>query len=107
MAETRSALIIASGAFADPRLPRLRGVVRDASALAGVLEDPDAGDFDVRTLVDQPAEAIRAGMAEFFGGRRPGDLLVVYSASHVLRGTNGEFYFAAADTAADRLEATA
>jgi hypothetical protein len=107
MAETRSALIIASEAFADPRLPPLPGLARDASALAGVLEDPDAGDFDVRTLVDQPAEAIRARIAEFFGGRRPGDLLVVYYASHAIRDTNGELYLAAADTVADRLGATA
>src|SRR5580658_5756931 len=107
MAETRSALIIASEAFGDPRLPRLPGVSVLAGALAGVLEDPDAGDFDVRTLVDQPAHAIRARMAEFFAGRRPGDLLVVYYVGYGIRDTDGEFYLAAADTVPDRLEATA
>ena len=107
MAETRSALIIASEASGDPGLPPLPDLAVLAEALADVLEDPGAGDFDVRLVVDQPAEAIRARMAEFFAGRRPGDLLVVYYAGYGIRDTYGELYLAAADTVPDRLEATA
>jgi Caspase domain len=107
MNDARSALIIASEAFGDPGLARLPGVAVLAGALADVLEDPDAGDFDVRRLVEQPAQAVRARMAEFFAGRRPGDLLVVYYAGYGIRDADGELYLAAADTVPDRLEATA
>jgi CHAT domain len=107
MAETRSALIIASEASGDPGLPPLPNLVVLAQALADVFEDPGAGDFDVRLVIDQPAEAIRARMAEFFAGRRTGDLLVVYYAGYVIRDAYGELYLAAADTVPDRPEETA
>lgn len=107
MAETRSALIIASEAFADPGLPRLHGLVAAASAFGNVLEDPDVGDFEVRMLAGQPARVIREGVAEFFAGSRTGDLLLVYYGGYGIRDADGKLYLAAADTAADRLETTA
>jgi hypothetical protein len=107
MAEIRSALIIASEAFADPGLPRLPRVVVNASAFADVLEDPGIGDFDVRTLVNQPVQAIRARVTEFLAGHGPGDLLLVYYAGYGIRDDRGELYLAAADTVPGRLEATA
>jgi hypothetical protein len=107
MAETRSALIIACEAFADPGLPRLQDLVSAASTFGNVLEDPYVGDFEVRMLADQPARVIRSGVAEFFAGSRPGDLLLVYYGGYGIRDADGELYLAAADTATDRLETTA
>lgn len=107
MVGRRSALIVASEAFADPGLPWLRRVAVNASALADALADPDIGDFDVQTLVNAPAQAIRARVAEFFAGRGPGDVLLVYYAGYGIRDDHGELYLAAADTVPGRLEPTA
>lgn len=107
MVERRSALIIASGAFSDARLPPLWRLAAAASALAEVLEDPGIGDFDVRRLVNASVQAIRARLAEFCAGRGPGDVLLVYYAGYGIRDEAGELHLAAADTVPGRLAATA
>jgi hypothetical protein len=46
----RSTLIVASYDYQDPGLRLLRAPARDAEALARVLQDPEIGDFEVRTI---------------------------------------------------------
>jgi outer membrane protein assembly factor BamB len=104
---TRSALIIASDQYADPGLQRLRAPASDARALAAVLRDPGIGDFEVRTLLNEPAHVVNLAVEEFFADRQPGDLLLLHFSGHGIKDQDGELYFAAPNTVLGRLGATA
>ncbi len=104
---TRSALIVASDAYTDPGLRQLRAPASDARALAAVLQDPGIGEFEVRTLLNEPAHVINLAVEEFFADRRPGDLLLVHFSGHGVKDEDGELYFAASNTVLRRLGATA
>jgi hypothetical protein len=103
----RSALIVASYDYEDPGLRLLRAPARDAEALAGVLRDPEIGDFDVHTVLNQPAHVVNLAVEEFFAERGHEDLLVLHFSCHGLKDEAGELYFAAANTKLRRLGATA
>jgi outer membrane biosynthesis protein TonB len=102
----RSALILASYDYEDPGLRMLRAPARDAEALARVLQDPEIGNFEVRTVLNQPAHVVSLAVEEFFADRRPDDLLVLHFSGHGVKDDSGELYFAAADTRLLRLEST-
>lgn len=104
---TRSALIIASDQYTDPGLRRLRAPASDARTLAAVLRDPAIGDFQVRTVLNEPAHVVNLAVEEFFADRQPGDLLLVHFSGHGIKDQNGELYFATPDTVLGRLGATA
>ena len=104
---TRSALIIANDTYTDPRLRRLRAPSSDARALAAVLRDPGIGDFEVRTVLNEPAHVVNLAVEEFFADRRPSDLLLVHFSGHGIKGEDGELYLAASNTRLGRLGATA
>jgi hypothetical protein len=103
----RSALIIAADQYADPGLRRLRAPASDARALAAVLENPEIGDFQVRTLLNEPAYEVNLAVEEFFADRRPDDLLLLYFSAHGVKDQDGQLYFAASNTRLTRLGATA
>ena len=107
MTGTRSALIVATYAYDDPGLTRLRAPGRDADALADVLADPDIGGFDVETVVNQPWHQVSLAVARFFQKRKPDDLLLLHFSCHGVKDDSGELYFAARDTQLDLLEASA
>ena len=104
---TRKALIVASDQYTDPRLRRLRAPASDARSLATVLQDPQIGGFEVRTLLDEQAHVVNLAVEEFFADRRPGDLLLVHFSGHGIKDEDGELYFAASNTVLGRLGATA
>ena len=107
MAGTRSALIVATSTYDDARLAGLRSPHVDAEALAGVLADPEIGDFEVTTVVNRPWHEVSRAVAQFFRDRRPDDLVLLHFSCHGLKDDSGELYFAATDTSLDLLEATA
>jgi hypothetical protein len=72
----RSALILASYDYEDPGLRMLRAPARDAEALARVLQDPEIGNFEVRTVLNQPAHVVSLAVEEFFADRKPDDRLL-------------------------------
>jgi Caspase domain len=105
---TRSALIVASYDYQDPGLRRLRAPARDAEALARVLRDPSIGDFDVRTMQNEPSYVVNEAVEEFFDERGRDDLLLLLHFScHGVKDEDGELYFATANTKLRRLGATA
>lgn len=103
----RSALIVASDAYTDSALRRLRAPASDAQALADVLQDPEIGGFEVRTLLNEPAHVVNLAVEEFFTDRRPDDLLLAHFSCHGIKDEGGELYFAMADTLLRRLGSTA
>jgi len=103
----RFALIVASGAYSDPKLSRLRTPTTDAESLARVLRDPEIGDFEVDLAVDEPESALRRRIAAFFSERSRDDLLLLHFSCHGLKDDSGHLYFAATDTEVSQLDATA
>ena len=107
MAGARSALIVATYQYVDPRLRMLKAPQRDAEALAEVLGDPAIGGFEVKTVVNQPSHVISLELAEFFSHRHSDDVLLVHFSCHGVKDDSGELFLAASDTRMDLLEATA
>ncbi len=103
----RSAFIVANDEYADERLRRLRAPAADARELAGVLQDPGVGGFDVQVSVNEPEHVLRRRLSEFFENRRLDDLLLLHVSCHGVKDEDGRLYFATPDTRMDHLEATA
>jgi Zn-dependent protease with chaperone function len=104
---TRSALIVASDDYSDPGLQRLHAPAVDAQALTAVLQNPEIGGFQVRTLLNQPAHEVNLAVEEFFADRRPDDLLLMHVSCHGVKDEGGELFFATANTRLRRLGSTA
>jgi hypothetical protein len=103
----RSALLIATSDYEDPRLPRLSGPTRDAVELQRVLGDPAIGDFVVEVARNAHAHDLRKRLEAFFlESRARDDLLLVQFSCHGLKDDAGRLYFAAADTELARLYST-
>jgi uncharacterized caspase-like protein len=104
--EPRHALVVATTAYHDPALRRLRAPTRDATDLATILADSDIGGFDVTSVVDRTAQEIRIALESFLADRRPADLALIYLSCHGLVDARRRLYFAGADTSKVRLAAT-
>lgn len=105
-AGARSALIIASREYQDPGLRQLRAPVHDAEALARVLEDPNIGGFEIRTLIDTSSYKVCEAVEDFFADRSPDDLLLLHFSGHGVKDEGGELHFATSNTKLGRLGST-
>jgi len=107
MTEKRIALIIASDRYEDTDLRQLVAPAQDAAALAGVLEDPAIGGFDVKTLLNKSSHEVRQQIEAFFTGLSRDDLLLLYFSCHGIKDESGHLYFATTDTRRKLLRSTA
>ncbi|MEU7837260.1 caspase family protein [Nonomuraea sp. NPDC049129] len=103
----RVALIVACDDYRDSGLRRLRAPAMDAEALTRVLGDPAIGDFEVRTLVNEPTPVVTEAIEDFFADRDPDDLLLLHFSGHGVKDDSGDLYFATSSTKLNRLAATA
>lgn len=102
------ALIIATSEYQDAGLARLAAPGLDAHDFAGALQAPHIGAFDsVQMLLNESEPASRRGIARFFAGRKPDDLLLLYFSGHGVRDDHGQLYLAVSDTDRSLLSATA
>jgi tetratricopeptide (TPR) repeat protein len=99
----RFALIIAVDHYSDNRLKELRAPSSDAESLAAVLADPDIGQFEVQSIINESAQRVREEVERFFKSREPDDLLLLYFACHGVKDPRGRLYMAMADTRLDLL----
>lgn len=106
MAGIRDALLIATSAYHNERLARLRSPAVDAAGLAEVLADPEIGFFNVNQLIDSPAHEATRAIERFFLQRSVDDLLVLHLSCHGVKDDDGQLYFAFADTDPDLLAST-
>lgn len=102
----RHALLIATSAYRDPKLQRLRAPAADVERLAYVLRDQAIGDFDVEVVHDTDEPALRRRLARFFADRRPDDLLLLHFSCHGVKDDGGELHLATTDTEMELLDAT-
>ncbi|HYW86375.1 MAG TPA: caspase family protein, partial [Chloroflexota bacterium] len=103
----RSALIVASDQYGDPKLKRLRSPSVDAAQLAHVLGDAAIGNFQVELSTNDTESVLRRKLSSFFTSASRDDLLVLHVACHGVKDDDGNLYFAATDTETDDLIATA
>ena len=105
--ERRFALIVASSQYVDPDLQKLIAPAQDAEALANVLQDPNIGGFEVKTLLDEPSYKVNEEIQTFFSDRGRDDLLLLYFSCHGIKDEEGQLYFATLNTSRKLLDATA
>ena len=103
MAGRRRALIVAIDEYENAGLRRLMSPAADAEALAGVLANPQIGDFDVQVVRNEPAYEVQARIEDLFAEARADDVLLVHFSGHGLKGEAGDLFFAARNTRPDRL----
>ena len=77
MSTTRSALVVATDRYEDPKLARLQAPRRDARALAEVLGDPAIGGLEVDLALNCTESEVRRRLSRFFADRGRDDLLVI------------------------------
>lgn len=106
LGDRRFALLLAVSQYADPMLSRLRSPAADAVALRDLLADPEVGGFEVTSVFDEKAQAMRLAVEEFLTDRRPDDVILVYLSCHGLVDVRRRLYFAARDTLKNRLAAS-
>jgi uncharacterized caspase-like protein len=108
MAEDKAALLIASSEYDDPHFRPLKAPAQDVKALSRVLSDPAIGGFaDVKTLLNEPKDALVLAIEEFFDDRNRDDLLLLYFSCHGIKDEDGRLYYATNNTQHKRLVSTA
>jgi Caspase domain len=107
MSGQRKALIVASDQYEQEGLSNLVAPAADAEALAGVLGDPQIGDFDVQVVRNEPSHVVQARVEDLLSESRPDDVLLLHFSCHGLKSDSGELFFAAANTRPNRLGSTA
>lgn len=97
------ALVLATSEYDDIRLQRLRSPATDAHALAEVLRDRQIGNYQLNSLLNQPAYRANEAIEDFFKDRNINDQLLLYFSCHGIKDDRGRLYFAASNTKLDRL----
>lgn len=105
--ERRYALIIANSKYQDEDLEELIAPGKDSEYLANVLSDPKIGNFNVQTMLNEPAHRIIQEIDKFFKYRNRNDVLLLYFSCHGIKDVDGFLYFAALDTNRKYLASTA
>ncbi|GAB3399418.1 hypothetical protein GCM10027569_01360 [Flindersiella endophytica] len=103
----RLALFVSSSSYADGGLAALPSAARDAVELGELFADPQVGPFVVSTLESPSAQEMRLALEDLFVDAAREDVVVLYLSGHGLKDVQGNLYFAAHDTRADRLRSTA
>jgi hypothetical protein len=102
------ALIIANTEYTDLGLARLTAPGKDAEDFARVLKSPEIAAFDkVFTLINRDVFLVNQAIEDFFTGKKPSDLLLLYFSGHGVRDENGALYLAVKNTNRGRLRSTA
>ncbi|MCW5212799.1 caspase family protein [Desulfobulbus sp. TB] len=103
---TRSALLISSSEYQDSFFTRLETPQNDVEALAGVLRNPNIGNFVVKTLINEPAHIVQEAVEELFAEKKKDDLILLYFSGHGIKDLKGKLYLAMPNTKQNRLRAT-
>ncbi|WP_030252612.1 caspase, EACC1-associated type [Streptomyces violens] len=102
------ALLIGTALYEDETYPALPSVRADVHFLSQVLELPAVGRYEkCERVEDSTKTVVRQEVERFLNDREPDELVVVYLSGHgAYDQEDGQLYFVAADTRADRLPQT-
>jgi tetratricopeptide (TPR) repeat protein len=87
----------------------LSSAVRDVEALQQVLQDPEIGGFEVKSLLNPDRLQTEDAIEELFTGRRKDDVVLFFFSGHGITTDDGNLYFAVHTTrkdAQDKLKKT-
>ena len=103
----RLALLISNTDYKAEGLSKLVAPPNSIYDVADVLMNPDIGGYEeVLTLVNEPAEAIRRAVAQFYAKKSADDHLLLYFMGHAALGKQGRIYLIANDTDPSLLRGT-
>lgn len=103
----RLALLIGNTDYKADGLSKLVSPPNSIYDVADVLMNPDIGRYEeVLTLVNEPAEAIRRAIAQFYAKKSADDHLLLYFMGHAALGKQGRIYLIANDTDPSLLRGT-
>ena len=102
----RYALLIGSSSYEDPGFRESPSAAVDIQRLAGLLDDPEIGDFEVATHIDPTWSQARVHLARFCTDREPGDVLLIYFTGLAALDTYDNLYLCFRDTDRVLLAAT-
>lgn len=98
----RRALLIGTGTYLHPELPRLLSPEVDCARLTEVLRDPEVGQFEAQQLVDTDRFTLQRTIEEFFLTAQRDDVCLLYLSCHGVVNRSDKLYFAVRDTDPDR-----
>ncbi|WP_217164308.1 PQQ-binding-like beta-propeller repeat protein [Streptomyces sp. AC512_CC834] len=98
----RRALLIGTGTYDHPELPKLLSPEADCAGLTEVLRDPEIGQFEVQQLVDADRSMLERAIEEFFLTARRDDVCLLYFSCHGVRNRSDKLYFAVRNTDPER-----
>ncbi len=103
----RLALLIGNTKYKAEGLAKLIPPPNSIYDVADVLMNPDIGGFEeVITLVDEPADAVRRTIAQFYANKTVDDQLLLYFMGHAALGKRGHLHLIANDTEPELLRGT-
>ena len=103
----RIALLIGANRYRDRVFSQLVAPETDVVALADVLKNPRIGAFDVITMIDQPAHAVKMRIEQLFTSADAMDMLLLYFSGHGVKDAPGRLHLVATDTQSGMLGSTA
>ncbi|WP_448267237.1 caspase, EACC1-associated type [Nostoc sp. DSM 114159] len=87
------ALLIAVSEY-EAGLSPLPSTIKDVEAMQQVLENPDIGDFEVRSLLNPNTVEMQTAIEDLFLGRQRDDIVLLYFSGHGIKYDSGKLYFA-------------
>ncbi|MEH2001282.1 MAG: ABC transporter substrate-binding protein [Nostoc sp.] len=78
----------------EPGLSPLPSTIKDIEAMRRVLEDPEIGDFEVKSLLNPNTVEMQTAIEELFLGRQRDDIVLLYFSGHGIKYDSGKLYFA-------------
>jgi len=103
---TRYALLMGSSSYEDPRFRESPSATFDIQRLSSLLENPEIGDFEVASHIDQTWSQARVHLARFCTDREPEDVLLIYFSGLAALDAYDNLYLCFSDTDRGLLEAT-
>lgn len=103
----RLALLIGNTKYEAEGLTKLVPPPNSIYDVADVLMNPNIGGFEeVTTLVDEPADAVRRTIAQFYANKTVDDQLLLYFMGHAALGKRGHLHLITTDTEPELLRGT-
>ena len=88
-------------------IPSLSAPPNDVAAMKQVLENPEMGGFEVKTLLNPEPTPMRKEIKKLFSSSGKGDLVLLFFSGHGITDDENKLYLATRITAKDDFDATA
>ena len=94
---SRYALLIGVSEY-ENGLSSLPAATKDVVAMRALLEHPEIGGFEVKTLINQERQPTEEAIEQLFSNRKKDDLLVLFFSGHGIKDESGKLFLATRNT---------